>query len=91
MRKLLREFKRQLGWAIALGLVPACGTGCYASGGYSYGYRSGYYVAPAPPVYYEPGPYYRPARADCAFVDMCPNGARRCCFTAEGYPTRVIP
>ena len=74
-------------------LVALMFTGCYAQagGGYSYGYRSGYYVAPAPVVYYETPGYYRPVRVDCAFVDMCPDGRRRCCFTAEGYPTRVVP
>ena len=61
---------------------------CYAGGGYAYGYRSGYYVAP---VYYEPGPYYRPALAACAFVDICPSGVRRCCFDVNGYPVRVLP
>ena len=64
---------------------------CYAGGGYAYGYRSGYYVAPAPVVYYEPGPYYRAGRADCMAIDLCPDGRRRCCYDLQGYPTRVLP
>ena len=67
--------KRRFAWLLLL-LLPT-GIGCVASGAY----RAGYYVAPGPAYY----------RTDCAFIDICPNGQRRCCFTADGYPTRMIP
>jgi len=34
---------------------------------------------------------HRLARADRVFVDICPNGQRRCCFAVDRYPTGVAP
>lgn len=67
-----------------------CGNGCVAGGGYSYGYRAGYYVAPAP-VIVAPRPYYYVPRARCYEVAPC-TPDRMCCYDHWGnYAGPVTP
>lgn len=62
------------------------GNGCVAGGGYSYGYRSGYYFAPAP-VIVTPAPYYGPR--DCYQVAQCAPD-RMCCYDHWGNHTGQV-
>ncbi len=70
-------------------LVAFMFTGCYAQAGGGYGYRSGYYVAPAPiivaPRYYAPS-----MRCPTPYAEPC--GAQICCYNERGIlVSTVVP